>query len=147
MAANVTKGVSYTWAFARMKQAADSGYFLEAIAIAESVISDRLLSYIRSKGSKISVNQATVGALGKQLKERAFKTDDDAIMQLAADVQEWSCRRNVAVHAAAKSEPGTPTLPLTDFVRQARDAARDGRILARRVAKWHRETQKKDMSK
>lgn len=128
-----------------MKQAVEAGYYLEATALAESIISDRLLSYLRAQGSKRSVDRATVVALGEEL--RAKGRGDAEVGQLAEDVIDWGRRRNHAVHGIAKSEPGTPTMALDDFVENAERAAREGQRLARRVADWHKKRKREDLAR
>jgi hypothetical protein len=51
---NVEKYDSYREAWARIRQAQDSGFFLEAITIQESIISDRLISFLSRPGASHS---------------------------------------------------------------------------------------------
>src|SRR5262245_37013299 len=45
---NVQKYRSFAWAFSQMKKAIEAGFYIEAVAIAESVIADRLSSFVAS---------------------------------------------------------------------------------------------------
>lgn len=81
------------------------------------------------------MHSATVGSLGTELKAKG--KDDPEIIKLADEVIAWGANRNAVLHGVAKSEPGTPTMPLAEFLELAEVAARDGMRLARRVVEWH----------
>ena len=49
---NTAKYESYTEAWRRIKAAQEKEFFLEAIVIEESIISDRLVSYLSRPGSR-----------------------------------------------------------------------------------------------
>ena len=51
---NIEKFNSYAEGFARINEANEKGFYLEAITIEESIIVDRLLSHLHSKGFKPS---------------------------------------------------------------------------------------------
>jgi hypothetical protein len=138
MDGNATKNVSYTWAFARMKEAHGAGYHLEATALAESIISDRLLSYLRSQGSKTTVDHATVVKLGIEFERHASKLGNDDFGKLASEIVAWGKHRNAVLHSVAKSEPGTPTVPIAAFMKTAKATSDAGHRLARKVSNWHR---------
>jgi hypothetical protein len=53
---------------------------------------------------------------------------------------EWRKKRNIAVHGLVKSAPGTPTMAPDDFFELARQAAEEGKKLAREIQNWHRKT-------
>ena len=62
--ANTAKYLSYKYAFERMKTAVARGFHLEAVVIAESVISDRLHSATGTMAiSETSVRDATLMAI------------------------------------------------------------------------------------
>jgi len=52
---NYTKYESYRFAFDQIDRAIKDGYFLEAITIEESILADRLISFLQLKG--ISANE------------------------------------------------------------------------------------------
>jgi hypothetical protein len=53
-------------------------------------------------------------------------------------VDRWRKRRNRAVYGLTKSEPGTPTEPLEEFLAEAASTADRGLLLAAAVSNWHR---------
>ena len=50
-----SKYLSYTFAFDEMRRASEQGFPLHAIAIAESILSDRILSFLLSHGEAVPV--------------------------------------------------------------------------------------------
>lgn len=61
---NGAKYLSYREAWARIKLARRQGFFLEAVTIEESIISDRLLSFLE-KGCGLTLRDATKGNLNQ----------------------------------------------------------------------------------
>ena len=49
----------------------------------------------------------------------------------------WKDDRNTAVHAIVKSDPGTPTVDIQEFLHLAEKAAEQGAKLARAISSWH----------
>lgn len=134
---NIEKGRSFAWAFKRMKDAHEAGYYIEAAAIAESIISDRIHSVLLAKGEKLPVakdgfpNFATlIKAVGRHL----HGTEGFTVEELDG----FRENRNTAIHQVAKSQPGDPTLPIEDFLEKAKVAASDGTRLARKIVEWYR---------
>jgi len=66
-------------------------------------------------------------------------TNDKVPIDMFAALNEWRVQRNQCVHAAAKSEPGTKTIPVQTFIDMAESAAIRGKELARLVCDWHRQ--------
>jgi hypothetical protein len=48
---NVVKYLSYREAWTRIKQAQEQGFYLEAVTLEESIITDRLISYLVGVGA------------------------------------------------------------------------------------------------
>jgi hypothetical protein len=44
---NTQKGDSFTYAFKRISEAKEKGFYLESVTLAESIISDRLYSFVK----------------------------------------------------------------------------------------------------
>ena len=86
----------------RYKKALKSGFYLEAITIAESLITDRMESRAVFLGMKDSSFQ-TIGVLCKKLKE------DSILSALLPEIDDWRKLRNNALHALAKIEDGDYT--------------------------------------
>lgn len=113
---NARKYESYKEAFARIKLAQADGYYLEAIAIAESIICDRLISYLTRPQSARPIKKDRRGRwpqLSDLIRSWRKESPDS---RLCNRVDEWRQTRNTAVHGFAKSDPGTPTMDLEKFL-------------------------------
>ena len=136
---NVLKGESFAYAFKRIDESIANEYYLEAITLCESIISDRLLSYV-SGNSKKKNNTKTpfkkIIELAQKLNKTkvSFKDESD----LLGSVDLWRVQRNICVHSVAKSEPGEPTLTIEEFLKLSEKSAKDGKKLARIICDWHR---------
>ena len=136
---NASKYLSYKYAFSRMKQATEKGFYLEAVMIAESVISDRLHSATGTEDDRRNEHTGTYKYVGlATLIERAKKAGIEP--GLLADLDRWRVARNHVAHALARSRPGTPTMPVEDFLLLAETTASDGHSLANRVKRWQQKT-------
>ena len=86
-------------ALGRYGDACEKGYYLEAITIMESLITDRLESRAIFLGiEKAGFNM--LGALCKKLK------GDPALSEILPEVSTWRESRNSALHELAKNEKG-----------------------------------------
>jgi hypothetical protein len=141
MAKNTTKFLSYKEAWRRINDATAKGFYFEVVTLCESIISDRLLSYIRGvdKRSKASINTPFANLIREW---RELLNGDipwrDAL-DLGAEVDAWRKERNTIIHGLTKSEPGTPTLESQPFITRAEQTAKTGAKLARYVSGWHRQ--------
>jgi hypothetical protein len=140
---NSTKYESYREAWSRIKLAQENHFFLEAIAIQESIISDRLFSFLSRPTSPnpLSKNNNGQFPLLSRLIEHWRSQFPDGIQSgsypdLIKAVDDWRQMRNEALHAIAKSEPGQPTQPIDLFLQKAKDAAEKGESLTREICNW-----------
>lgn len=136
---NTLKYLSYKYAFSQMRLAVDAGFFLEAVMIAESVISDRLHS--ACEGSEDGVHERAGDPKFINLHtliKRAAKARMDAA--LVKKLNEWRLNRNRVAHAVARSRPGAPTMPVEEFRTLSKRTAEEGIALANEVKKWQRRT-------
>lgn len=141
---NVAKGLSYKEAWRRIRDANEEEFYFEAVTICESIISDRLWSYL--VGNQSSADERTSFAnLITDWKKRTKGTLPQIKLpgtiesvDLGEAVDAWRKHRNAVVHGIVKSKPGTPTKPIEQFLEEASQAARDGEFLARRVSDWHK---------
>lgn len=135
---NVTKYLSYREAWTRIKQAQSQGFYLEAVTIVESIITDRLTSYLISIG-EIQPTAVKIYPTFKKLidiwkQHYTVDTQDCRDLQIAVD--KWREQRNKVVHGMVKSHPGTATNSIVDFLLEAKLTAAEGERLARAVSKW-----------
>jgi hypothetical protein len=125
---NITKYESYKYAFERLQEALDQEFFLEAVMIAESIVAERLLSYLtfRLKATKSDRTLNPRAAL-KQLIEQWEKLDGSVVhkerQNLISDIDQWRGDRNECAHGLVKSNPGDPTKPVEEFRLKARECA------------------------
>lgn len=136
---NPAKGMSYAEAWRRIKAAREGGHHFEAVTICESILSDRLLSYVA--GVKPATKLHTHSPFSKLIAEwRALAGQQlvDGAADLGKEVDAWRVARNVIVHGLVKAAPGAATEPVDSFLERAAEAAREGERLARKVSDWHR---------
>jgi len=137
---NHAKYLSYQLAHERMKSAIEAGFPLEVVAIAESLITDRLLSFINFHGSDFDPERSTLGSVAqKAAKICREKTNDPQGEALASEAERWAKDRNSVLHAIAKSGQGVGPLIAADaFVQHAHGVAVRGMALVKDVKNWHR---------
>lgn len=140
MAKNTPKYHSYREAWSRINDSIDQGFFFEAVTICESVISDRLLSYILGVDPHAGTNTRTsFDKLIKKWRKLAENLPNHGESGNLADaVDAWRMARNSMVHGMVKTMPGTATESVDDFISRAERAASDGKDLARAVCDWHK---------
>jgi len=93
----------YRMAYGRIKGAMEDGYYLEAVTLIESIISDRLESRLTKViGSDFSFK--TLGALID--KSRSVETDAALKKLVIDDLNDWRALRNEALHEMAKLASG-----------------------------------------
>lgn len=139
MTTNTAKYLSYAEAWRRIRAATDKGFYFEAVTLCESIISDRLLSYIKGVNPQSKANVRTTFAtlISEWRKLAGGPIPANGISDLGADVDTWRNERNAVVHSLTKSEPGTPTSQLTPFITRTEQTAKAGASLARAVSNWH----------
>lgn len=144
---NVEKYSSYREAWTRINLACEHEFYLEAVALVESIITDRLIVYL----SAVEAIERPVEVRGyprfntllqKWRKHHPEPIIVGAVTDLHAAVDRWRNFRNEVVHGMVKSHPGTPTTPIDEFLAHARLAAHEGRDLAKAVSSWSKKTLK-----
>ena len=141
MAKNAPKYLSYKEAWRRINAANEQGFYLEVVTICESIISDRLLSYILGVNKESKANTRTT--FGNLIKEWRKLANGKLILKdqsdIGARVDAWRAERNEFIHGLVKSEPGTATQDVSSFLERAECAACKGIKLAKAVKAWHEE--------
>jgi hypothetical protein len=133
-------------AWVRIKKARGSGYYLEAVTLEESIIADRLVSFL------VCVNEIEPEA---QIENRSFgqliqlwtKRAREPIPvrhfpDLRSAVEEWRKHRNRVVHGMVKSMPGAEHCYVLDFLKEAEFVAFQGEYLAHEVSEWVRKAKR-----
>jgi hypothetical protein len=140
MAKNTEKYWRHREAWRRIKSATEGGFYFEVVTLCESIISDRLLSYVRGANPKSKANvKNTFADLIKEWRSLAKETlPQHEGGNLCDKVDKWRGDRNAIIHSLPKSLPGTQMEPLSEFIERAEKAAGDGVSLAKAVKDWHR---------
>ena len=140
MSKNTAKYLSYKEAWRRIKDANTQGFYFEVVTLCESIISDRLLSYVRgvdaTNKSTVLTPFATLIAQWRKL--ASGKLPAHGNLDLGAAVDAWRVERNTIIHGLTKAEPGTQTAQVQPFLARAEQAAKTGTKLARDVSTWHK---------
>jgi len=112
-------------AISRFNDAIKQGYYLEATALMESLISDRLESRL-GELKKRHVTFDTIGNLTSKLN----KVESDPILKeiMNKGFNQWCGQRNICIHQAAKIELSKKKDWLI-FLKQSEDTAKEGRKL------------------
>ena len=144
---NYYKLYSYRFAFSQMNKAIDGKFYLEAITIQESIITERLLNFV-IRNSIVSINEdqlyrQTV-SLSKLIEYSKPYFDDE---NLHEELNSFRMSRNECIHSMVKSYPSKPTIKVSDFQKLAKETSLNGRILTRKVDAWHRRMKKKSSAK
>ena len=140
---NYYKFYSYRYAYSQMKKAIDQKFYLEAITIQESIITDRLLNFvIRNNIKNISEDELhkPIAYLNKLIVHCKPYYDDEILYN---ELNEFRYSRNNCIHAMVKSYPGNPTPKVSEFQKLAKETSINGKILTRRVDAWHTRMKKK----
>ncbi|MBD2175623.1 hypothetical protein H6F42_01655 [Pseudanabaena sp. FACHB-1998] len=138
---NVNKYESYREAWSRIKLAQENHFFLEAITIQESIISDRLISFLSRPESPNPLPDHTRGrylSFNQIIQKWRSEVSDTSVSCIALidAVDRWRRIRNEAIHAIVKSDTGESTQSIDLFLQKAKEAADEGERLAREVCKW-----------
>jgi hypothetical protein len=142
---NQAKYLSYRLAHERMKAAIQAGFPLEAVAIQESLLTDRLLSFINFYGAGFDPEKSTLGRVAEKAAAICRETTKDVEGEnLAIAAVEWSFDRNAIIHAIAKSGQGQgPRIQADFFLEHASGVADRGTSLVRAIKNWHRQQLRK----
>jgi hypothetical protein len=142
---NVVKYLSYREAWTRIKQAQEQGFYLEAVTLEESIITDRLISYLVGVGAIERANdQHKYQTFARLIEEWkllqtypiCIRVKSIEFQDLQTSVDDWRKRRNKVVHGMVKSYPGMATDDILNFLEEAKQTAKAGEILARAVSSW-----------
>lgn len=122
---------TYKEAFARIKHAIDQHFFIEAIAIQEAIISDRLRSHLEyhkklPKDDKFHSLLREWRALNGDGKKLTVSIDLPELLDL------WREQRNNAIHGIVAKESHVDM-----FLENAESAAKIGLKLTRTLCDWH----------
>ena len=137
---NYAKRDSYALAFEMISTAIRHNFPLQAIAVEESIISDRIWSALNvskpSGGSKETLGRA-LEEWKQLLKEGNPHPIGEEAEAMRKDLANWWDSRNKLIHGIVKSFRGDkPKMIAADFERSAMKSAVKGSELARRTCNW-----------
>lgn len=122
---------SYRNAWERIFSAMSAGYFLEAVAIEESIIADRLYSFLSFMGhAKGPANGSLKALIDTWMKQYPgpIVVKHEADLQTA--INRWRVDRNSALHGFVKDAP------VGQFLEAAQKSAQRGRVLTSYLCEW-----------
>jgi hypothetical protein len=137
----VQKKDRYTEAFARIESSISSEHYFEAITIEESIISDRIVSFLDSM-DLVKVDELHRQSFASLITLWKFAVlTPSAIWEpcegLIKEVDEWRKRRNKYVHGLVRFPNQRANIPTTkEFLQGAKNAAVKGKELSRSVSNW-----------
>ena len=141
---NVSLYARFVEAWKRIEGSIEARYFFEAIAIEESIMSNRLTSFLfgiglMTKDEAEGNPHKPFATLISRLRSAASDPRWEDPAALAVKLDSWRKQRNTALHALTKSFPGhSPRVPLSKFLEDVEETAREGKELARFVSNWQR---------
>ena len=139
MSKNMTKYESYKFAFDRIEEALNENFPFEAIVLEESIITDRLQSFLETNNRK---NNLTFAASIKAVLNLIEKNDPHRNLIEALD--QWRDNRNKCVHGAVKSKNDRklPEFHADAILFEAHKIATDGYELTKKVRSWEQKTKR-----
>lgn len=118
-------------AIARYNQAIDAGFFVEAVALVESLISDRMESFVNEYFEPDDYSNDKLFNLCSAIQ----KTKEEEIKKIADQINNWKNQRNDAIHALAKIEETDTENPFRRKYKAAEECAKEGMVLFRKLDK------------
>ena len=131
----------YTEAFARIDSSISSEHYFEAITIEESIISDRIASFIDSM-DLLKVDELHRQSFASLITLWKFSVlSPGSIWEqcegLIKEVDAWRKQRNKYVHGLVRFPHQKANIPTTkEFLHGAKDSAVKGKELSRSVSNW-----------
>lgn len=136
---NVSKAENYSAAWRQIKKATDNGFYIEALSIQESILSDRLLHHLHKYyGLPLRNKKNWHHTLNDLVNYTRAVSTDGGMVKILSRFSLWRNKRNIAVHALVRSDPGVKEVPADVFFTKARRAALVGTRITRDVDNWCR---------
>jgi imidazolonepropionase-like amidohydrolase len=143
---NANKFFSCSEAWVRIKKARGFKFYLEAVTLEESIIADRLISFLVSVGEIQAESRVEKSSFGRLIQLWTKRVPQPVPVQyfpdLCSAVDEWRKHRNQVVHGMVKSMPGAQHGDVLDFLKEAEFVAFQGEALAHAVSEWVRRAKK-----
>ena len=124
---------SYLVARQRSQSAIESHFYLEAIALQESVISNLLNRYLKSKSIKLN-NVGLKGLISRVEKQLSKEFKE---IELFKKVDDWRKQRNRVIHGFVEKTSTEIERSLNEFIDESSTAAMMGQDLITNVIEWY----------
>lgn len=127
----------FTHARYHIEQCINHNYHCEAIAVIESVITDRLesrLSYIL--GQEVGSKEVGFETLGRLIQSLRKKETDEELCSLLDTLDVWREKRNKAIHELVKIEEGKPHKRWEQRLQELQTTSREGYKILKQI--YHR---------
>jgi hypothetical protein len=111
----------------RISKAIADSYFLEAVTLQESIISDRLALFLHHQGNKSD---------SKTLNKLILSVQKHHKHELFEKIDIWRGQRNKAIHGLVRSSPFDNLIGLNTFDELAKETAIEGEKLVIEIVKW-----------
>lgn len=126
----------YKGAMKQLKNALEKEFYIEAVALCESVISDRLearISFLNNHSIE-SRKQRSLRALLKYLRSTDSPKQFPKLSELYKEIEDWRHQRNGAIHNAVKLTDGDVFETWNERYLKIEDAAITGHKLAKKLS-------------
>lgn len=130
---------TYKATIERINKAMDASFYVEAIALCESIIADRLESLANQISQSSKYSYVTIGKLTEYLlgtKQRVLLTQE--IVDVVNKIKNWTKKRNSAVHEMAKNIEGDFMEKYSDLKETAEEAKTLFRELDNEIRKFRK---------
>ena len=137
---NIIRRELYTKGFKQINNAYDNGFFIEAITIIDSMITDRLEAYVQFLlygEDKQFVAESIFNALksfGSVTKEKDVRDED--FKQIYNKIESWAPKRNNAVHNFVIIRQDSLDDSADVRLQKLKDTADEGLLLVREVMSY-----------
>lgn len=137
---NMKKYKKYSFVFERINESIKANFPIEAIALEECIVADRLRSFLRSaKPLCLKDGLLSTSRLIDESKKNVPTTDRCVLIQ----TQDWIRRRNSIIHGVIISKTGEESSNDNhEFIKNAKDIATTGMELVRKLDAWVRRTKR-----
>jgi len=129
----IGKYLSYKMAFERLEESLTEGWLLEALALEESIISDRLMSISRTRGINTNARES-LKRLIEKVKKALVNTGNLSNDDLFKELDDWREQRNECIHSLCQANDESQSERSTEvFSEKLWNASRRGYELAELV--------------
>lgn len=137
----------YRGTYKRLKQAIEAGFWIEAIALCESIISDRMQARIAHLGDHDEESRKikSLTTLLSHLRERDSPLKFGKLVAIYDEIRHWNHARNKAIHRAVRISDGDEFQKWDHFYNELEITARGGADICRRVSNEYNRIKRADL--